>query len=321
MSLLELDGVGMVFRGGGLLRFLRRDDEVRAVDGISLSVGRDETLGLVGESGSGKSTLGLIAIGLLTPTSGQVLLEGRPLSQLLQIQFRETRRRLQIVMQNPYASLTPWLKVGDAIAEALAFRGRASGPALRQRVGELLELVGLEARFAGRYPREFSGGQRQRVAIARALAVEPDLLVCDEVTSALDVSIRSQIVNLLLELKANRELAYLFITHDLHVARAIVDRVAVMFGGRVVEEGAVAEVLSVPAHPYTQELVASEPHVTGAKQAPAGRLEAAVSPAGCPFALRCPHRMAVCTSAMPPVKALAQDHLVRCYLYDEAVGA
>jgi oligopeptide/dipeptide ABC transporter ATP-binding protein len=318
VSLLDLDDVGMVFRGGGLLRWLRRDGEVRALTGISLSVGRDETLGLVGESGSGKSTLGLIAIGLLKPTSGRVLLEGRPLDELLRARFRETRRRLQIVLQNPYASMTPWLTVGGAIAEALAFHHRASGAGIQRRVGELLEMVGLEARFAKRYPREFSGGQRQRLAIARALALEPELLVCDEVTSALDVSIRSQIVNLLLTLKADRPLAYLFITHDLHVARAIADRVAVMFAGHVVEEGSAAEVFSNPAHPYTQQLIASEPRVSGAvRKLPERRAEAGVSPAGCPFALRCPQRMPVCTTAMPAAVSLADGHLVRCYLYGE----
>lgn len=322
VSLLDLREVGMVFRGGGLLRFLRPEGGVRALDSISLSIGRDETLGLVGESGSGKSTLGLVAIGLLEPTSGQVLLEDQALSGLLQAHFRETRRRLQIVMQNPYASMTPWLTVGAAIGEALAFHRRATGLALKQRVGELLEMVGLEARFAKRYPREFSGGQRQRLAIARALAVEPDLLVCDEVTSALDVSIRSQIVNLLLGLKSDRSLTYLFITHDLHVARAIVDRVAVMFAGHVVEEGPVADVFSSPAHPYTQDLVASEPRVSAAaRHLPQRRIEAGVSPAGCPFALRCPHRMAICTTAMPAPALLANGHQVRCYLYTAAASA
>jgi ABC-type glutathione transport system ATPase component len=261
-ALLELEAIEVVFDGGGLgARLLRRDASVRALRGVSLALRRGESVGIVGESGSGKSTLGAVAIGTLRPSSGRVLVEGRPLDALLAADFPGTRRRLQVVLQNPYGSLTPWLTIGEALREALLVHRRSTKAGAAERVGELLRLVGLSPSHAERYPREFSGGQRQRIAIARALALEPDVLVCDEVTSGLDVSIRGQIVNLLADLRERTGVSYLFITHDMPVARAISDRIVVMQHGEVVEEGVAADVMERPQHQYTRTLLESRLHL------------------------------------------------------------
>lgn len=318
--LLELDRVSMRFRGGGLLGILGVRSDVLALSEVGLVLARGETLGIVGESGSGKTTLGRVAVGLLAPSSGAVLLEGRPMADLLARDFVATRRRLQIVMQNPYSSLTPWLSIDQAFGEALTFHGLARrGADAARRTAELLALVGLDPVHARRYPREFSGGQRQRLAIARALALEPEVLVCDEVTSSLDVSIRAQVVNLLADLRRERDLSYLFITHDLHVARAISDRIVVLFGGHVVEVGPSARVFGQPAHPYTRELLAAQPrlHRRGVR-ATVTAAEAGIAPTGCPFALRCPDRMPICAEVMPPPTLLATGVSVRCHLYGES---
>jgi ABC-type glutathione transport system ATPase component len=255
-TLLELDGIEVTFTRRGLgARMRRQGGSVQALRGVSVTLARGESVGVVGESGSGKSTLGAVAIGTLRPTSGRVLLEGQRLEALLSADFRATRRRLQIVLQNPYGSLTPWLTIGDAIREALAVHRRVPKPAVEERVAELLDQVGLSRAHADRYPREFSGGQRQRLAIARALAVEPDVIVCDEVTSGLDVSVRGQVVNLLADLREQTGLSYLFITHDLAVARAVSDRIVVMQHGEIVEEGSAEEVMVRPRHPYTRALL------------------------------------------------------------------
>jgi oligopeptide/dipeptide ABC transporter ATP-binding protein len=257
----------------------------------------------------------LLAIGMIAPDQGDVRFDGRPLGSLLKEDFKRTRRRLQIVMQNPYASLNPWMTVGAAITEALTFHGLVSGAkAAQSRIAELLEMVGLNPAYASRYPREFSGGQRQRLAIARALALEPEVLVCDEVTSAFDVSVRAQIINLLRDLAQRQSLAYLFITHDLHIARTISDRLAVMFSGRVVEEGPAGEVLTDPKHPYTQQLLAALPKLTR-PPVPEGTVERGVSPVGCPFALRCPMVMDRCRLVDPPVVVTGPGRTARCLLY------
>jgi ABC-type glutathione transport system ATPase component len=265
-SLLELDAIVVTFNRRGIsTRLRRRDASVHALRAVSLRLARGESVGVVGESGSGKSTLGAVAIGTLRPTGGRVLVEGQPLAELIKADFRSTRRRLQIVLQNPYASLTPWATIGDALREALLVHRRVSKQGVEGRVGELLELVGLSPAHVHRYPREFSGGQRQRLAIARALALEPDVLVCDEVTSGLDVSVRGQIVNLLGDLREQTGLSYLFITHDLPVARAISDRIVVMQHGEVVEEGGATEVMERPRHPYTRALLDSRLHLSGSR--------------------------------------------------------
>ena len=320
-SLLALEDVDVVFRPGGLLTsFDRSAVPVRAVQGASLQLGSHETVGVVGESGSGKSTLGRAAIGLQQTTAGVIRFRTELLPSLLKRHFRDTRRRMQIVVQNPYGSLTPWLTIGSAIGEVLTYHGLTrTGPETSRRISELLVMVGLKPEHQDRYPREFSGGQRQRLAIARALALEPDLLVCDEVTSALDVSVRAQIVNLLVDLGSERQLAYLFITHDLHVARVISDRIAVMYAGRIVETGVAETVFREPAHPYTQHLLAALPTLEGHYQArPATNVtQVGQQPdVGCPFAARCPSRLPRCLEAYPATTTVGPGHEVDCHLYE-----
>ena len=229
----------------------------RAVDGVSFTVAAGETLALVGESGSGKTTTGRMALRLIEPTSGQVLFDGRDVGTLSARALRALRRRMQIVFQDPAESLSPWMRVGALVREGLDVHGIAEGSEAETRVRRLLEEVGLRPELAARYPHELSGGQRQRVSIARALAVEPALIVCDEVVSALDVSVQAQVLNLLIELQRARSVAYLFISHDLAVVERLADRVAVMRQGRIVEQGPATQVLGAPEHAYTRTLLAS----------------------------------------------------------------
>ena len=229
----------------------------RAVDGVSFTVAVGETLALVGESGSGKTTTGRLALRLIEPTSGQVLFDGRDVGTLSARALRALRRRMQIVFQDPAESLSPWMRVGALVREGLDVHGIAEGSEAETRVRRLLEEVGLRPELAARYPHELSGGQRQRVSIARALAVEPALIVCDEVVSALDVSVQAQVLNLLIELQRARSVAYLFISHDLAVVERLADRVAVMRQGRIVEQGPATQVLGAPEHEYTRTLLAS----------------------------------------------------------------
>ncbi|MFY1633008.1 ATP-binding cassette domain-containing protein [Solwaraspora sp. WMMB335] len=259
--LLAVENLTVEFRKDqGLTGRLRRTAPVRALDGVSIEIGHDETVALVGESGSGKTTLGRVLVGLQRPTSGAVRLRGRDLAVALRRDFVPTRRALQIIFQDPNGSLTPWMPVGVAIAEPM-LRHRLVGDrrAAERRVAELLDMVGLRPEHADRYPREFSGGQRQRIAIARALALSPSVVVCDEITSGLDASVRARIINLLSDLRRERALSYVFITHDLHVARTVSDRIAVMSGGRIVELGSAADVFDRPGHPYTRQLLAAQP--------------------------------------------------------------
>ena len=229
----------------------------RAVDRVSFTVAAGETLALVGESGSGKTTTGRLALRLIEPTSGQVLFDGRDVGTLSARALRALRRRMQIVFQDPAESLSPWMRVGALVREGLDVHGIAEGSEAETRVRRLLEEVGLRPELAARYPHELSGGQRQRVSIARALAVEPALIVCDEVVSALDVSVQAQVLNLLIELQRARSVAYLFISHDLAVVERLADRVAVMRQGRIVEQGPATQVLGAPEHEYTRTLLAS----------------------------------------------------------------
>ena len=232
---------------------------VRAVDGVSFTLGRGETLGLVGESGCGKTTVGRTIIRLQEPTSGRALLDGTDIFTLGPDALRAFRRRVQMIFQDPYGSLNPRMMVGDAIAEGMEIHRIGTRPQRRSRVATLLEEVGLDPSYATRYPHEFSGGQRQRIGIARALAVEPELIICDEPVSSLDVSVQAQVLNLLTDLQRARRLSYLFIAHDLAVVRQVADRIAVMYLGRIVEMGSTEAIFAAPAHPYTRALLSAIP--------------------------------------------------------------
>jgi len=257
-SLLEVRGLVKHFgEGAGLLR--RRVEGMRAVDGVDLTVAQGETLGLVGESGSGKSTLCRAILQLVEPNAGTVRFQGRELVGLRQRELRPLRRQMQMVFQDPYASLNPRKRVGDIVGGPLKLHGLASGAELRRQVRELLDRVGLSPEHYGRYPHEFSGGQRQRIGIARALATRPKLILADEPVSALDLSIRAQIVNLLQDLQDEMGLAYLFVAHDIGVVRHVADRIAVMHDGKIVEEGTADRVCEQPRDPYTRKLLAAVP--------------------------------------------------------------
>jgi oligopeptide transport system ATP-binding protein len=258
-ALLEVEGLVKHFPVKRGLLVDREVDRVRAVDGVSFSVARGETLGLVGESGSGKSTLCRAALQLLKPTAGSVRFEGREIAGLSRRRMRPLRREMQMVFQDPYASLNPRKRVGQIVGEPLRLQKQASGGELRRRVQELLERVGLSPEHHDRFPHEFSGGQRQRIGIARALALRPKLIVADEPVSALDVSIRAQIVNLLDDLQDELGLTYVFVAHDIGVVRHVSDRIAVMHEGRIVEQGEADRVCERPSDPYTRTLLAAVP--------------------------------------------------------------
>jgi oligopeptide/dipeptide ABC transporter ATP-binding protein len=304
---------------------LRGGGEVRAVDRVSLTLRRGETLGVVGESGCGKSTLARSILRLVKPSEGRIRFDGRDVTALAARDLRAFRRDAQMVFQDPFASLDPRWRVGDILAEPLAIHRLGAGSERRARVGELLSLVGLDAAAARRYPHEFSGGQRQRIGIARALALEPKLVILDEPVSALDVSIQAQILNLLMDLRERLGLSYLFISHDLAVVRAISDRVAVMYLGQIVEEGAADQVLAEPAHPYTQALLAAAPSlaaVPGGRRAPeaAPRGEPPSPenpPSGCRFHPRCPYRFEPCADVAPADLPAGPGHTARCHLLSD----
>jgi oligopeptide/dipeptide ABC transporter ATP-binding protein len=317
--LLEVEGVAKHFRG-------KEGRWLKAVEDVSLILAPGETLGIVGESGSGKSTLGRLMLGLHAPTAGLVRFEGVDLAGLSAAARRRLRRHMQPIFQDPYASLDPRFTVGASIAEPLVIHRLADAAGRRRRVAELLEIVGLEPDAAGRYPHEFSGGQRQRIGIARAIAPEPKLIVADEPVSALDVSIQSQILNLLIELKARLGLSYVFISHDLAVVEHISDRVAVMYLGRIVEMAETAALYRRAAHPYTQALVSAilEPDPDRRREriilsGDAPNPEA--PPPGCPFHTRCPQVMPHCRTMVPPrvdLGTAAAPHPVDCHLYGPA---
>ncbi|MFP5401746.1 MAG: dipeptide ABC transporter ATP-binding protein [Gammaproteobacteria bacterium] len=310
----------------GLLK--RTVGHVKAVDGVSLRLAPGRTLALVGESGCGKTTVGKAILRLIEPTAGEVYLDGEPIGDLAEEALGPMRRAVQMVFQDPFASLNPRMRVGEIIEEGLAALGiGADVRERRARVVELLERVGLSADMRWRYPHEFSGGQRQRIAVARALAVSPRVIVCDEPTSALDVSVQAQLLNLMRTLQREQGLAYLFITHNLAVVEYLADEVAVMYLGRIVEEGPVERVLGIRAHPYTRALLAAVPKVS-VDRAEDGRQLAAERagpgaavelpspldpPAGCHFHPRCPQATDVCRASYPPVTELGQGHRVRCH--------
>jgi oligopeptide transport system ATP-binding protein len=258
-SLLEVDDLVKHFPIKSGILIDREVDQIRAVDGISFAIGRGETLGLVGESGSGKSTACRAVLQLIRPTSGSVKFKGREIAGLGRRQMRPLRREMQMIFQDPYASLNPRKRVGQIVGDPLRRQGVASGAELRRRVQELLERVGLSSEHYNRFPHEFSGGQRQRIGIARALSLKPKLVICDEPVSALDVSIQAQIVNLLDDLQDELGLAYLFVAHDIGVVRHISDRIAVMYDGKLVEQGSADDVCERPKHAYTKKLLAAVP--------------------------------------------------------------
>jgi peptide/nickel transport system ATP-binding protein len=319
-SLMEVSDLKVHFPiRRGILR--RTVGHVRAVDGVTFAIEAGRTLGLVGESGCGKTTVGKGILRLVEATSGSVLFDGVDLTRLKRGELRPHRKHVQIIFQDPYASLNPRMRVADILAEGMSSLGVGSDAADRtRRADELLEQVGLSPEMKSRYPHEFSGGQRQRIAIARALSVEPRLIVCDEPTSALDVSVQAQILNLLKDLQQRRGVAYLFITHNISVIEFLAHEVAVMYLGRIVERGKVEEVLGNPKHPYTQALLSSVPVIDPASDREVIKLQGDLPspvnpPAGCHFHPRCPHAFEPCPKTYPGSARFTATHSAACYLY------
>jgi oligopeptide transport system ATP-binding protein len=319
MSLLEVRNLKKHFPVGDGL-FSRKKGAVKAVDGVNLAVYEGETLGLVGESGCGKSTLGRTILRLIEPTGGEVIFQGKNLLAMSQRELRDTRREMQIIFQDPYASLNPRMRVGDIIGEGLEIHRLAKGKAKRDRVMELLHQVGLREDHYARYPHEFSGGQRQRIGIARALAVSPKFIVCDEPVSSLDVSIQAQIINLLQELQEKMHLTYLFISHDLRVVEHISHRVAIMYLGKVVEIANSETIYRDAKHPYTRALLSAVPMPDMNQKKERVVLEGDVPspvnpPTGCTFHPRCAYREALCSQTEPPLDFDAERHGVACHVF------
>ncbi|MCX4188075.1 ABC transporter ATP-binding protein [Methylophaga sp. OBS4] len=302
--------------------FQRTVGHVKAVDDVSLKLRPAETLAVVGESGCGKTTVGLGILQLVPVTAGRVRFQGQVLNELSEHELKASRAAMQIIFQDPYASMNPRMTITQVIEEGMLRTSVKDPQEKARRVDELLERVGLRADIKYRYPHEFSGGQRQRICIARALAAEPEVIICDEPTSALDVSVQAQILNLLRDIQHEFGLSYLFITHNIAVVDYLAHRVAVMYLGRIVEEGDRHDVLNSPKHPYTQALLAAVPKIDAATRQETVRLEGelpspANPPQGCHFHLRCPHAMPVCRERYPDLTQLSRSHTVKCYLYQE----
>jgi len=317
--LLRIEGLKKYFPiTHGLLR--RHVGDVRAVDGITFDVYRGETLGLVGESGSGKTTIGRTILRLYPPTAGRVLFDGTDVQTLKGKALRRARRRMQMIFQDPYASLNPRMNVGAIVGAPLSIHGEARGREKEERVAELLRLVGLSPSLANRYPHEFSGGQRQRIGIARALALSPDFVVCDEPIAALDVSIQAQVINLLQDLQAQFGLTYLFIAHDLSMVRHISSRVAVMYLGKIVELTGRENLYANPLHPYTQALLSAVPIPDPVTEQSRVRIilpgdvpSPAHPPQGCVFNTRCPVAHGPCFEVAPEYREVQPGHWVACH--------
>jgi oligopeptide transport system ATP-binding protein len=319
--LLQVKGLKKYFPITQGILIQRKVADVKAVDGLDFEIERGETLGLVGESGCGKSTTGRTILQLYRPTAGDVFFQGKDLAKLQGEELRKMRRYMQMIFQDPYASLNPRMTVGDIIGEPLEVHNIAKGKEKKDRVQELLQIVGLNPYFINRYPHEFSGGQRQRIGVARALAVNPDFIVCDEPISALDVSIQAQIINLLEELQSKFNLTYLFIAHDLSVVRHISDRVAVMYLGKIVELTDRTSLYSNPLHPYTKALLSAVPipdPVVEEKRERiilVGDVPSPVNPpSGCRFHTRCPLAIDICKQVDPEFRDVGNRHFVACHV-------
>jgi peptide/nickel transport system ATP-binding protein len=306
--LLSVEGLSVTYGNG-----------VKAVDGVDLQVRAGETLAVVGESGCGKSSLGKLIMRIVEPTAGRIVFDGQDLTSLSRRQLRPVRRRFQMIFQDPFASLNPRSTVGDILATQLVVQGIGDRDGRRERVAAVARRVGLDASALDRYPHEFSGGQRQRIGIARALILEPELVVCDEPVSALDVSIRAQILNLLLDLQRERNLAYVFISHDMGVVEHVADRIAVMYLGRIVEIGETESVLARPAHPYTRALLASVPRIDPTLRhrslpTATGDLPSPTNPpSGCHFHPRCPLATDICRRVAPALRPVRTNSLGACH--------
>lgn len=319
--LVQVENLKMHFpiKGGPLGKTV---GAVKAVDGVSFHINKGETLGLVGESGCGKSTTGRMLLRLLEPSEGSIYFEGQDITKLAGNELRKMRRNMQMVFQDPFASLNPRHTIGKILEEPLIVHGVRDKTERQRKVKELLDVVGLSSYHASRYPHQFSGGQRQRIGIARALAIHPKLIIADEPVSALDVSIQSQVLNLLQDLQQEYKLTYLFIAHDLGVVRHISDRVGVMYLGQLVELSDTEDLYDKPLHPYTQALLSAVPIADVAFRRERIILEGDVPspvnpPAGCPFHTRCPKAFEPCSAARPQLSAMEPGHYVACHLYEQ----
>lgn len=320
--LVEVKNLKKYFPVRGGLRKGNRQ-VLKAVDDVTFSIYKGETLGLVGESGCGKTTVGRTVLKLYSPTGGQIIFDGEDITNLSDRQMRPYRKRMQIIFQDPYASLNPRMTVGDIIAESIDIHNIAKGDDRKAMIYDLLDKVGLNGEHANRYPHEFSGGQRQRIGIARALAVNPDFIVCDEPISALDVSIQAQVVNLLKDLQDEMGLTYLFIAHDLSMVKHISDRVGVMYLGKLVEIAASAELYNIPLHPYTQALLSAVPVPDPDTMEQRNRiiLKGDVPtpinpPSGCRFRTRCPIARDICAEKEPDMKDYGGGHMAACHFIE-----